>query len=62
MSSPNEFPLENQLSNSQNANAVKTGLDLLTPPADIAKSLETIEFDLPNRSQNQRPILDFGEV
>lgn len=58
----NEFPPENQFFNSEKSNPVETGLDLLTPPFDIAKSLETIDFELPKRSQNQRPSVDFDEI
>lgn len=40
----------------------KTGLELLTPPLEIAKALEDIEFELPARSTAQRSPIDFGEV
>lgn len=47
--------------NQQNSNSVKTGLELLTPPTEIENALKTIDFEMPKRSQNQRPSVDFGE-
>ncbi len=40
----------------------KSGLELLTPPPEVAKALEDIEFELPSRSTAQRSPIDFGEL